>query len=71
MFEVCRAVDETRGTTGIASYLDACTAAGVPRALRYSMYVNGLDPDGSELTLSAYLERGAALGDLQTSWLAL
>ena len=71
VFEECCAVDVARSSAGIADFLDACSAAGVPRALRYSMFLNGLNPDGSELALGDYLQRGSALLELQASWLAV
>ena len=70
VLETCRAVDEARASSGVADFLADCTAQGVPKALHYSMYVNGLAPDGSDIDFSDYLERGAALAGLQDAWIA-
>ena len=62
-------MDATRVSSGISAFLADCAARGVPRALHYGMYVAGVTADGSELGLSSYLERGAALAELQDSWI--
>jgi len=69
VLEACPAVDATRVSSGISAFLADCAARGVPRALHYGMYVSGVTADGSELGLSSYLERGAALAELQDSWI--
>ena len=69
VLEECRAVQAARAKTRIAKFLSDCRAAGVPRALRYKMFITGLAPDMSMLPLEAYLARGEALLELQASWL--
>ena len=68
VFETCAAVRAAREKTGIASFVAACESANVPA---YHLYVGGKDPNLCEVPLPEYLDRGAALLKLQSSWLEL
>ena len=66
----CAVVEATREQVGVTIYMLDSKERGVSKAVAYTAYLNGLSVEGGKVKLTEYLQRGAALQQLQTEWLS-
>jgi len=63
VLESCEAVQDARIGSGIADFLSACKAAGLPA---YHLFVTGKTPELIDVPFEEYIERDNALLMLQS-----
>ena len=66
----CAVIGGTRDQVGVTTYMIDSKNRGVSKTAAYTAYLNGLSVEGGKVELTEYLQRGAALKQLQTDWLS-
>ena len=69
VLEQCVAVEATRKTEGIRSFLESCREAGLASETAFRFFISGLDSKGCPIKVCDHMLRGKSLMKLTEAWL--
>ena len=69
--QVCEAVAAYREDVGVTAFFELSKARGLGSSASYVLFLNGQAPDGSSISRTDYMRRGATLEMLRGEWLSM